>query len=456
MRNRAYRANNVKQVNVAELVGRLAAGPVWIGLDVGKFRVLCVVRDAEGRFERPWRIDCPKEIGVFVTKLKELAASRALAVAMEPTGTYGDALRQALCDAGLEVRRVSGKAARDYAEIFDGVPSAHDGKDAAVIAELAAIGKSAPWPLHAASTCDAELSAAVAWLDAQQRISQLWLGKLEGLLSRHWPEAARLLALGGKTLLCALARYGGPAHLAADGDAAAALARWGRGLLKPEKIEAVLESARTTVGVRMHAADVEFVKACAAEALTARGHIRQAKRRLAALAEKDAVLTKHAAIVGPATACVLRVAIGDPRDYHCGEAYRKAMGLNLKERSSGRYHGKLKITKRGPSLARRWLYFAALRLVQQAPVRTWYEAKRAKDKGRGNGGVVAVMRKLALALYAVVVHEENFSLPRLIGHRASPRRRPRAKGPRMQRHAPHKGLSPQAKSKVSMSERRRR
>lgn len=226
--------------------------------------------------------------------------------------------------------------------------------------------------------------------------------------------------------------------------------------MKPDKIEAVLASARTTVGVRMNAADVEFVQACAAEALTARKHIRQAKRRLAALAEQDAVLAKHAAIVGPATACVLRVAVGNPRDYHCAEAYRKAMGLNLKERSSGRHQGKLKITKRGPSLARRWLYFAALRLVQQAPVRNWYEAKRAKDKGRGSGGVVAVMRKLALALYAVVVHEEQFVLARLIGHRASARRRPRAKGPRTDGHAPHKGLSPNAKSKVGVSQRRRR
>lgn len=456
MRNRAYRANDVKQVNAAELAARLPAGPVWIGLDVGKFRVLCVVRDADGRFERPWRIDCPKEIGMFVTKLKELAAARPLSVAMEPTGTYGDALRQALCDAGLEVRRVSGKAARDYAEIFDGVPSAHDGKDAAVVAELAAIGKSAAWPSRAASEHEAELSAAVAWLDAQQRIAQLWLGKLEGLLSRHWPEAARLLALGGKTLLCALARYGGPAGLADDAAAAATLARWGRGLLTADKIAAVLAAARTTVGVRMNSADVELVKACAAEALAARQHIRQAKRRLAALAEKDAVLKKHAAIVGPATACVLRVAVGDPRDYHCGEAYRKALGLNLKERSSGRHHGKLKITKRGPSLARRWLYFAALRLVQQPPVRGWYEAKRAKDKGRGNGGVVAVMRKLALALYAVVVHEEDFALARLIGQQASARRRPRAKRPRTRRHAPHKGLSPNAKSKVRVHERRRR
>src|ERR671923_11741 len=56
------------------------------------------------------------------------------------------ALSQALADAGVVVERVSGKAAHDYAEVFDGVPSQHDSKDAAVVAELAALGKAAPWP----------------------------------------------------------------------------------------------------------------------------------------------------------------------------------------------------------------------------------------------------------------------------------------------------------------------
>ena len=64
---------------------------------------------------------------------------------MESTGTYGDALRQALSDAGLSVHRVSGKAAHDYAEIFDGVPSKHDGKDAAIGVAGGGPGVSAGW-----------------------------------------------------------------------------------------------------------------------------------------------------------------------------------------------------------------------------------------------------------------------------------------------------------------------
>ena len=49
-------------------------------------------------------------------------------------------------------------------------------------------------------------------------------------------------------------------------------------------------------------------------------------------------------------------------------AYRKAMGLNLVERSSGKYKGRLRISKRGGARSRQWLYFAVLRLIQKSGV----------------------------------------------------------------------------------------
>jgi transposase len=129
----------------------------------------------------------------MIDRLQRLADGRPLTIAMESTGTYGDALRQALTDAKLPVHRVSGKAVHDYAEIFDGVPSQHDGKDAAIVAELAALGKSSPWPYEPLAEADEELRYWVERMDVQQRIQLLWLGRLEALLARHWPEATRYL-----------------------------------------------------------------------------------------------------------------------------------------------------------------------------------------------------------------------------------------------------------------------
>ena len=91
------------------------------------------------------------------------------------------------------------------------------------------------------------------------------------------------------------------------------------------------------------------------------------------------------------------------------------MGLNLAERSSGMQQGQLHISKRGKSLPRRFLYFAALRYVCREPqVRQWYAQKKGRD-GNGLRGLVAVMRKLAMALYHVGVKGEEFQPRRLFG-----------------------------------------
>src|SRR5208282_4155394 len=79
----------------------------------------------------------------------------------------------------------------------------------------------------------------------------IWQGRLEGLLARHWPEATQVLKLSSGTLLRVLKRYGTPQALAADGEAAKLLARWGGAFLAPEKIEQLLAGAGASVGVRL-------------------------------------------------------------------------------------------------------------------------------------------------------------------------------------------------------------
>lgn len=417
-KRRAYRSTDVKKVVLEEVLESAPWGDVYVGLDVGKGEIFAVVRWSDETFERPWRAANPTEVVPLVELLQGLAKDHSVIVAMESTGTYGDALRQTLGDVGLSVHRVSGKAAHDYAEIFDGVPSKHDGKDAAIVAELAAMGKSWPWPTESKTEQDAKMAYWVDWLDAQQSIQMLWIGRLEGMLARHWPELTSLLELTSATLLKMLAHYGGPTNVAADEGAGSRIAGWGGPRLKQQKIATVLESAVTTVGVRQNAQDIQRMRQYATMALAAFQETQKAKRQLQDLAKDNAVIQRQAKAVGVTTACVLWVTLGNPKNYHCGEAYRKAMGLNLKERSSGKHKGRLKISKRGPSITRRWLYFAAMRLSQKPDIRRWYEAKKARDQDRGIGALIGIVRKLVLALYSVGVYEEEFDPWRLFPGRS--------------------------------------
>src|SRR6266851_3767000 len=135
MKKKAYSSVAVNDVQLAKLLAGREDAAVDVGCDIGKHNVLVMLRWGEADLEKPWRVRHPSE----------LTRGRRLRIGMEPTGTYGDPLRQLLADAGLRVQRVGTKAAHDYAEVFDGVPSQHDGKDAAVVAELVALAKGRDW-----------------------------------------------------------------------------------------------------------------------------------------------------------------------------------------------------------------------------------------------------------------------------------------------------------------------
>jgi transposase len=413
MISRAYRATRVNDVDWDRLARGNEGRDITLGIDVGKDHLWPVCRWTSGRFERPWRVKNPEEISTLIALIQRMSTGRKLTVAMESSGTYGDALRQALSDAQIAVVRVSNKASHDYAEVFDGVPSQHDGKDAAVIAELAALGKAQPWAYEPASAGEQELTYWVEWMVLHRQILAAWQGRLEGLVARHWPEATRVLKLSSVTLLRALEKYGDPKALATDPDAAQRLGRWGGSFLSPEKVQQLLADADSSVGVRVGEWPRRQIQDYARAALAARQEAERAQRRLHELAVSNAVLQAQGKVVGVPTACVLWTSTGDPRKYHAAQAYRKAMGLNLTERSSGRYQGQLRLSKRGSARTRQWLYFAALRLIQTSAVRPWYQAKKARDQEDARRVVVAVMRKLALALFHVGVKGEAFQPQRL-------------------------------------------
>jgi transposase len=408
MISRAYRATDVNGVDARPIDRRSPGQPLVVGIDMGKYEMQAVARWPDGRFERPWRVLNPAQVPALVALLQALAQGRPLTVALEPSGTYGDALRQALGDAQMVVHRVSPKAAHDYAEIFDGVPSQHDGKDAAVVAELAALGKSEEWPYRPPDVWEQELAYQADWLDAHRRVLVMWLGRIEARLARHWPEAAQVLDLSSATLLRALAQYGGPAELAADPKAVAQLRQWGGRWLAAEKAQRLVAAAAATIGVRQGEVERAQLRAFAGEALRVRREVARSRARLRRLAQGQPVLEAQGRVVGVVTACVLWVGCGDPRDYSCGRAYLKAMGLNLVERSSGICQGELHISQRGCARVRQWLYFAALRLANKPGVKQWYQARQARGGGSAKGALVGVMRKLALALYHVGARGAEF------------------------------------------------
>lgn len=332
---------------------------------------------------------------------------------MEPSGVYGDPLHWLLDKAGIAVFRVNPKRSHDAAEVYDGVPSLHDAKSATIVARLHLDGASEPWPLR--SDSDRAMAAAVQIYGLHHKQFLRHRNQLEALTARHWPEVTHILDLDSATLLELLIEFGGPEQVAKRSDDARQLMqRVGGRLLAAAKVEAIVASAQSTVGMPPIDAERVLTQQIAQEARRNQKAVNKHKRRVERLTQAATVTDRLQPVVGKLTSAVLVVSAGDPTVYPSASAYIKALGLNLKEKSSGKQSGQLKITKRGPSLARLYLYLAALRLIQNdAVTRAWYRKKVDRQGGKlKTKAIVAVMRKLAKGLWHVA-HGSPFDTTKL-------------------------------------------
>jgi len=330
--------------------------------------------------------------------------AKSLEIAIEPSGTYGDALRLLFVSSGIDVWRISPKRTHDAQEIYDGTPSLHDAKSACIIARLCLDGAGQRWEEQTEQRRDAD--AAIALLEMYHEQHQRGLNRLEALLSRHWPEAEGLLGLTSVTLAALTARFGSPAEAArCAGEAEALMRNTGRSFLSEEKILEVTASAQTTLGVPCTEAERARLMTLGQEVMRTHKAIAEAKKEIEKKAASDPVLSRMAAVIGKVTSTVLIAESGNPQDYPSACSYIKNLGLNLKERSSGRHQGELRITKRGSGMARKYLYLAAQRQIDKEPfIKRWYQKKVKRDggaKGAKGKAVTAVMRKLAKSLWHV-------------------------------------------------------
>lgn len=401
-KKRRYKSISVNDKRVPALLEALPKGRLIVGIDIAKTRQFAALMSSDGTVHGILRWEHPAESPQFVELLREMNARCEVETAMEPSSTYGDAIRSAILDAGIPVFRVNPKRTHDAAEVYDGVPSLHDAKSATLVAKLHLEGCSEPWPM--ATDRERGLRAALRVLTIYQKQFQKNRNRLESLLARHWPELPRVLDLGSVTLLSVLIEFGSAAQVAARPEEARQfMRRTGGAMLSDEKISSVVEQAFTSFGVPPVAAEVEALQAIAGEARRCQQAMNRAKKKVEALTDEEGPARQMRAVLGRTTAAVMVAAAGDPKDYRCPAAYRKALGLNLKEKSSGKHQGGLHISKRGSGVARHFLYLAVLRLLQRdSVVRAWYDKKVARQGGHlKSKAIIAIMRKLAMALWHV-------------------------------------------------------
>jgi transposase len=418
-----YRATSIEQTSWEKLAGVLhGAQTLVVAIDVAKTKMVAGFGSEDGSTRCLVKWNSPFDNRAFVELVAQTAQALAVPVQaiMEPTGTYGDPLRAMLLARGAELYVMSPKRVHDAAEVFDGVPSMHDAKACVVIDELhqKKISKRYIVP-------DSQRTRLRALADQRELYAkplQFYLGQLEALLARYWPEALSDFDVWqNKTPLAVLAHYPGPGVLLEHADQALERVHaLGHGHLRTDQVQRMLASAARSSGVVQHDEAQQLIRIAATEALRMRTALDALDRQLEQIAEQ-AEPTKHLSpVVGRVTAVLLVAYLGALTDYDSSAALEKACGLNLKIRSSGNFVGRPTLTKRGSSPVRRYLYLAALRLIHRDPlIARWYRSRAGYLGGHKLVAVVAVMRKLIRALWHVA-RGQPFDSSKLIDERALP------------------------------------
>lgn len=404
MGKRTYRSIEIQKVTAAKVLAVVASQLVFIALDIAKKRIVAALTDADGEHPTIFHFANPTEVALLLALVRELrAAGRVVQIVMEPTGTYGDYVLHAAHEARAPTFLVSPKRTHDAKEIYDGVPSKHDPKDATIIAKLHAHGLSKPWaPM---SEERRELRALIDEREIFAAPLREHLGRVEAHLTRAWPELLGIIDVGGRiSVLRWLRAYPDPAAVRADpAKAAKALRGFSRGAMKAETLEAIVASAGRHEGPRLSAAERRMLAQLFEEVVRLHERCDEVDARIERAIDAKPERATMRRMLGVATTAAVIALVGDPAAFGSAGALEKACGLNLKESSSGERQGRgVHITKRGPGVARKYLYLLALRTVKDDEVvRAWYQRRRsfvAEDK---RSAVVAVMRKLVRGLWHV-------------------------------------------------------
>ena len=403
MKKKAYRAIDVKKINIDSLLSKTNGERIVFGIDVAKEKEYCCLMNEKREVLTTVKWLHPHETIEFISFVKQFPNAE---IVMEPSGSYGDPIKNILEESGFQVFRVSPKRSHDAAEVYDGVPSLHDAKSAAIISKLHLDGASETW--ESKKEHERDLFAAISTLDRLSNQLVQNTNRLEALMAKHWPEINKYFKYSQITYLELVSNIGGPYQVVLKKEETRSLLKkTGRNFLKQEKIDLVIKAAETTIGIPMTKGELEEFKYLSAGTLNLKREVNKYKQKISDMSQETEVTKNIGEVVGKTTAAVLVTFCGDPLNYKSCNHWLKSFGLNLKEKSSGKFKGRLMITRRGSGRGRKWLYFAVLRLLQKDEiVKAWYARKIERDGGLKMKGLVAIMRKLVKALWYVARGEK--------------------------------------------------
>jgi len=227
----------------------------------------------------------------------------------------------------------------------------------------------------------------------------------------------------GKTAQYLLKRYTTPERIGALCKRTLAKEMWkrSRGWFGILDAEALIGLARETVGIKEGLAGIVMdIRHILMQLESEERFIAEIESEMATILERIPYSARLLSIKGLGIVSVAGLIgeVGDFSKFSTQSEIMKLAGLDLYEISSGNRRGQRRISKRGRSLLRKILYYAAIQTIRKNGILYEYYNKLT-DRGMGRmKALIAVSRKLLGIIYALVRDDTDY-----VGQYQDPERR---------------------------------
>jgi transposase len=387
-----------------------------VTIDIGKTLNMGYCRCLSGKETKPFEFSNNaegfKKLWDCICWMKMSHHLEEVVVGFESTGAYGEPLVDYLRQNPVKLVQVNPMHTKRMKDLQGNSPGKTDRKDPKVIADIIGLG-------HALSVVVPEGAAAelrrlsLARERSIQRRTALY-NQLQDLVFIVFPEFLQVIKnVKTKSAHYLLRHYPTPQDIRTCGVEALSsiLKRVSRGKLGRPQSQALCDAAAQSVGLQegrkgmlLEMEEIlSVVEAC-------NRFIEKLEEEMLAYLEEIPYSGSLLSVkgIGAITAAGLIGEVGDFRQFKTLREILKLGGLNLFEISSGQHKGNRHISKRGRSLLRKLLYFAAINTVRKGGVmHATYQRHLAKGMPKTKA-LIAIARKLLRTLFALVRNHSQY------------------------------------------------
>ena len=340
-------------------------------------------------------------------------------VGCEPTGHYWFNLAYYLREQGVSLALVNPYHVKQIKELDDNSPRKTDLKDPKTIAKLVVDGRYS-YP-YLPEGIYADLREAVSSRERIVKELNACTNRIKRWLKIYFPEYLTVYKkFSSESGLLVLEAAPLPEDIKALG--AEGINRlWRARKLRAvgmKRAQTLVEAAHNSVGLRGGACARMELQLLIEDFRTKQNQLKKVTEVLEAEVQKVPQAEKLLAIqgVGLITVAGFLAEVGDVRRFSSPKQIQKLAGLELKENSSGKHHGKSSISKRGRKRLRKLLFLAMLPMIRSnAEFREVYEhfTTRLHNPLKGKQAIIATGCKLIRVFYAILKHGVDYDPQKL-------------------------------------------